>query len=257
MLAVFKVGGSVLEDGASAWLEEAKAWLASQGSLVLVHGGGQKISAALKRLGEPVEFIGGQRVTTPAALETVVAVLRGVVNAELVAALVARGWPALGLSGLDGGLLQGTVANPHLGRVGAVQRVRPEVLLHVLDGGYLPVVAPLAGDGEGGVLNVNGDLAAAAIAQALRADLLVFYTDTGGVRWAVDDPDSIVEQLTDEQVRDWIAVGRAQAGMVPKLEAALTALEGGVAAVQIGAWRRPPYTRIVQAGVAAHPGEGC
>ncbi|MBX5467899.1 MAG: acetylglutamate kinase [Firmicutes bacterium] len=245
MLAVFKVGGSILAEAGQLWQEELEAWLREGRRAVVVHGGGAKVSAALERLGEPVEFLDGQRVTSPEALETVVAVLRGVVNLELVATLQARGVRAVGLSGVDGGSLTGAIRDPRLGRVGEVVAADPALWHQLLAFGMLPVIAPLIGDGRGGALNANGDLVAAAVAAALKADLLVFYTDSGGVRADPNDPATLVEVLDAPTARAWMAEGRARGGMVPKLEAALGALAGGVPEVRIGAWRRTPHTRVV------------
>lgn len=234
--AVLKVGGSILDgprDNIPVWFQELQEWRATGRPAVIVHGGGPRISQALQDLGENVEFVHGQRVTTPKALDVVVQVLRGAVNTELVAALNARGVPAIGLSGVDGGLLH-AVPWPDLGSVGQIVGVSGAVLEALWSGGWVPVVAPLAGDGQGGILNCNGDFAASAIAAAIRAQVLVFYTDTGGVRRQADDPGTIVDRMRRQDIEEWIESGQASGGMIPKLRAAAAALDGGVAEVVIG-----------------------
>lgn len=233
-----KVGGSVLHDertGCEAdWVKDLRGLRRDGGQTIVVHGGGRMVSQQLAALGEPVEFIGGQRVTTPQALKTVVQVLRGLVNAEMVADLNQRGIPAVGLSGVDHGLITGEVTNPALGRVGQVRQVASGWLEVVLAAERVPVVAPIVGDGRGGMLNANGDFVAAALAGAVHAQQLVFYTDSGGVRANPHDPASRVDTLSAADARQWIVQGRAQAGMIPKLEAALAALAQGVKVVRIG-----------------------
>ncbi|CAB1129799.1 Acetylglutamate kinase [Candidatus Hydrogenisulfobacillus filiaventi] len=234
MLVVVKVGGSVL-GGADPWLEEVEAAVRSGQSVVVVHGGGAAISRAQARLQEPVRFVRGQRVTSPAALEVVVEVLSGRVNTALVAALEARGVPAVGLNGADDGLLEADPV-PELGHVGRITGGRARLLQALLHLGLVPVVAPLALDRSrpGQVLNCNGDWAAAHVAALAGADALVFYTDSGGVRSDPEDPASVVERLDAATARRWMEEGRAHTGMVPKLEAALFALEAGVGTVRVG-----------------------
>jgi acetylglutamate kinase len=179
-LVVVKLGGTTLADQRLTLDEVARR--ATRGRIVLVHGGGKRLTTWLTRLGIESRFEGGLRVTDDAALEVALAVLRGVINAELVAVLRGAGADAVGLSGVDGGLLVAERV-PGLGRVATVTGARADLLGTLLGAGALPVVAPLALDGTGVICNVNADDAAAGLAGALRARL-VLLTDTDGVRGA-------------------------------------------------------------------------
>lgn len=250
MLAVLKVGGSVLEEPDPQWVGELSRLVGEGHRAVVVHGGGARISRALTAAREPVRFVRGQRVTTPSALTTVVRVLAGEVNAELVLFLLGQGLPAVGLAGFDGGMLRARVVDPELGRVGGALEGDPALLHSLLQLGRVPVVAPLAEDCEqpGSCLNVNGDFAAAAVAACLGADWLVFYTDVGGVRADPADPATTLDRISVEQAQALIDRGIAGAGMVPKLEAAAHALAGGVGAVRIGRlYGTPVGTTVVAA----------
>lgn len=223
---VVKIGGSTLGH-ADTTLEDV-ASLQRTGRLpVVVHGGGQVISQWMERSGTVARFIRGLRVTDDATLEVVVAVLAGLVNKQLVAALQGLGCDAVGLSGVDGGLLQARVMDEELGSVGEVTRVEPGVIEGVLAMGAVPVVAPVAisEPGESGgpraLLNVNGDSAAGALAAALGAERLIFLTDVEGV---MDGSRRVIARLLPEQARALIESGVAGGGMIPKLEACLRAL---------------------------------
>jgi acetylglutamate kinase len=174
----------------------------------------------LERLGVPTRFENGLRITDPEALEVAAAVLRGVVNSELVAALRGLGCDAVGLSGVDGGLLIGERL-PNVGLVATVVGVHRELLDSLLVAGQVPVVAPLARDGDGIVCNVNADDAAAGLAAGLGARQLVLMTDVDGVR---DANGERLDALTPEQAEALIADGTIAGGMVPKVRAALAAL---------------------------------
>ena len=178
-ILVVKLGGTTIAEQSQV-LEEVAA-VARHRPVVLVHGGGKRITEWLERLGVPSRFEGGLRVTDAQSLEVAAAVLRGVVNSELVAGLRDLGVDAVGLSGVDGGLL---VAEriPHLGLVASVVGLRRDLLDAILVGGQVPVVAPLARDADGIVCNVNADDAAAGIAAGLGARQLVLLTDVDGVR---------------------------------------------------------------------------
>ncbi|MBI2305525.1 MAG: acetylglutamate kinase [Chloroflexi bacterium] len=189
---------------------------------VVVHGGGKDITAWQERLGLSAQFERGLRVTDRGGLEVAVAVLAGLVNKELVAALTALGGRALGLSGADGGLIRGRIKDPALGYVGEIVSVDPTPLSLAWDMGCIPVVAPL-GLGEGTLLNINADTAAGEIALALGAPLL-FLTDVPGV---IDDKGEVMGRLTAAEARRLITSGVISQGMIPKVEACLRAAEGG------------------------------
>jgi acetylglutamate kinase len=217
-VVVVKLGGTTLADQQQV-LEEVAA-VARKRPIVLVHGGGKRMTEWLERLGVPTRFEGGLRVTDPAALEVAAAVLRGVVNSELVAALRDAGCDAVGLSGVDGGLLIGERL-PDIGLVAHVTGIRRDLLDSLLVADQVPVVAPLARDEQGVVCNVNADDAAAGIAAGLGARQLVLLTDVDGVR---DTSGRKLDSITVAEAEALIADGTISGGMVPKVKAALAAL---------------------------------
>ena len=217
-IVVLKLGGTTLAEQQQVLHEVAK--LARQRPIILVHGGGKRMTEWLERLGVQTRFEGGLRVTDPAALEVAAAVLRGVVNSELVAALRDAGCDAVGLSGVDGGLLIGQRI-PDLGLVATVTGVRRDLLDSLLVGGQVPVVAPLARDEEGLVCNVNADDAAAGIAAGIGATQLVLMTDVDGVR---GKDGARLDTITPAEAQSLIDDGTIAGGMVPKVKAALSAL---------------------------------
>jgi acetylglutamate kinase len=219
---VVKLGGTTLAEQEATLREVAARSRVDR--LVLVHGGGKRLTAWLERMGVQSRFEHGLRVTDDAALEVALGVLRGVINAELVATLRAMGADAVGWSGVDGGTLTGARV-PDLGRVVSIDTVRADPLDAMLAAGLLPVVAPAALDHDGVICNVNADDAAAALAGALGARL-VLLTDTDGVRGA--DGQRIPSLTVDESER-LIAVGVIAGGMVPKVRCAERAMRGGAA----------------------------
>ncbi len=224
---VVKLGGTTIADQRHV-LDEVAA-VARRRPVVLVHGGGKRISEWLDRLGVQSRFEGGLRVTDQAALEVAAAVLRGVVNSELVSALRDLHVDAVGLSGVDGGLLVAERV-PDLGLVAHVVGLRRDLLDAILVGGQVPVVAPLARDENGIVCNVNADDAAAGIAAGLGARQLVLLTDVDGIR---DAGGQRLVSITAAEANDLIESGVIAGGMVPKVRAALAALawEGSEAVI--------------------------
>ena len=224
---VVKLGGTTIADQRHV-LDEVAA-VARRRPVVLVHGGGKRISEWLDRLGVQSRFEGGLRVTDQAALEVAAAVLRGVVNSELVSALRDLGVDAVGLSGVDGGLLVAERV-PDIGLVAHVVGLRRDLLDAILVGGQVPVVAPLARDENGIVCNVNADDAAAGIAAGLGARQLVLLTDVDGIR---DAEGQRLESITASEANDLIESGVIAGGMVPKVRAAIAALawEGSQAVI--------------------------
>ena len=227
---VIKVGGRAQADAALP-AAIASAWAARSGALVVVHGGGDEVSRLQRLAGAEPRFVDGRRVTTAGDLDTLRMALSGLANKRLVSALVARGVPAVGLSGEDAGLLLAHRSNPALGEVGAVHAVNAPLLQHLLAGGFLPVISPVSRhDGGDGALNVNGDDAAAAVAVALTARELLLVADVAGV--LLDGQP--IAQIGPDDAASLIASGAATGGMIAKLEAARAALDAGVARVRIG-----------------------
>ncbi|WP_053960803.1 acetylglutamate kinase [Sulfobacillus thermosulfidooxidans] len=240
MRVVIKVGGSVLSDGPgnSPWMREIQAFVAEGHHLVVVHGGGPAISESLRQTQTPVQFYQGQRITTPEVLGHVIRILRGEMNALLVHALNRQGITAIGLSGMDGAFMVARHLPPkELGYVGYISHVKTDLLERLWSLGYVPVIAPLApNESHTEILNCNGDGVAEAVARHLGADLLVFYTDRGGLRTSPAPDASIVDHLSQDEISFWIEQGKATEGMIPKLQAAQRALQGGVKQVLIGAF---------------------
>lgn len=234
---VVKVGGQALDDPATALgVAEDLALLRLVGiDLVVVHGGGPQVSEAMAQAGLEARFVGGLRVTDDAALEIVQRVLVGSINATLVARLNAAGLSAVGLSGIDGGFASAApVRGPdgeELGRVGAVERVQPALLRALMADGYTPVIATIAPGPDGAPLNVNADAMAGAVAGALRAAKLVFLTNVEGLYRDLGDEDTLVSELTLGELA--ALVPELSAGMRPKAQAAVAALEAGVGKVHI------------------------
>ena len=200
---------------------------------VLVHGGGPEIDGWLARLGLEKRTHKGLRVTDEATMDVVEMALAGRANKALVAGVQAAGGRAIGLSGRDADLLLAEPVSDELGRTGRVVRVDPHVLTLATEAGYVPVVCSVATDADHRPLNVNADEAAGALAGALAASKLVLLTDTPGVLGDRNDPASHIPHLQREEARAMLADGRADRGMIPKLESALDALEAGVGAVHL------------------------
>jgi acetylglutamate kinase len=232
MTRVVKVGGRPQGDPALV-AALSSAHRAAPGSLVVVHGGGDEVSALQKLYGAEAKFSGGRRITSALDLEIVRMALSGSANKRLVAALVGAGAAAVGLSGEDAALVVARALDvERFGFVGAPTRVRSALLGHLLHGGYLPVISPVSRGEEGSdavTLNVNGDDAASAIAVALGAEELLLVSDVEGVLVDQVPLSSLGAKEARRLIDDGIAVG----GMSAKLEAALAALDGGVERVRI------------------------
>jgi len=199
---------------------------------VLVHGGGPEIDKWLEKLGIEKKTLGGLRVTDYATMEVVEMAL-GRANKALVSEIAKAGGRAVGLSGRDANLLTAQPISAELGRVGQVTRVDPGILKSTREAGIMPVVCTVANDVHGEALNVNADSAAASVAVAIDASKLILLTDTDGVLASKDDLNSRISQLDSAEARTMIADGRADKGMIPKLEAAILALEHGVDRVHL------------------------
>lgn len=226
---VIKYGGHAMES------EELKDAFAEDVALlkyvgmnpVVVHGGGPQIDAAVKQAGITPRFVRGMRVTDPATMDIVEQVLAGKISGEIVAALNRHGARAVGLSGKDGELVvaRKRAGGEDLGLVGEIVGVNPEVLDALDSRGFVPVIAPTAADAQGTTYNINADIVAGKIAEALRAEKLVLLTDTEGVKGR---DGRLIPTLTAEDAAALIADGTIAGGMIPKIECCLEALRGGV-----------------------------
>ena len=223
---VVKIGGSTLGSHDTS-LKDLVALQKDGVDVVVVHGGGNVISEWMRLQGVQPQFVNGLRVTDAASLEIVVAVLGGLINKELVSQLRALGGRAMGISGIDAGILEARVANPDLGYVGEVTRVNPEPIHAVLQEGYIPLLAPLAmqerdgSDHSGGALNINGDTVAGELAHALAAQHLIFLTDVPGV---MDGNGRVMARLDRRRASLLLNSDVVRGGMIPKLEACVRAL---------------------------------
>ena len=224
---VIKYGGHAMEN------DELKDSFAQDVALlkcvgmrpVIVHGGGPVIDAAVKQAGITPQFVRGLRVTDPATMDIVEQVLVGKINKEIVALLNRRGATAIGLSGKDGELVvaRKKKSDVDLGLVGEVVGVNPRVIES--NGDFVPVVAPTAADRDGRTFNINADVVAGAIAEALQAEKLILLTDVEGVKGR---DGKLVEELPARDARELIADGTIASGMIPKIECCIAALAGGV-----------------------------
>lgn len=237
---VIKYGGNAMTDDAlkRAFAEDIVFLRRVGVKPVVVHGGGPQISSMLGRLDIASEFRGGLRVTTPEAMDVVRMVLVGQVGRELVNLINQHGAFAVGMSGEDGGLFtakrRGLMIDDEeidLGLVGDVESVDPAAILDLIQAGRIPVVATVAPDAEGQVHNVNGDTAAAALAVALGAKRLVMLTNVAGVYANYPDEESVITQISTPEVRHMLP--RLDAGMIPKMEACIRAVEGGVTSATV------------------------
>ncbi|HEY48926.1 MAG TPA: acetylglutamate kinase [Dehalococcoidia bacterium] len=222
---VVKIGGSTLGNHDTT-LKDIVA-LQKQGALpVVVHGGGTRVTEWLEKMGVSTSFIRGTRVTDKESLQVVVAVLAGLVNKELVAAINSLGGKALGLSGIDGALIEGQIKSPDMGYTGEVVKVNPESIIAVISAGYIPVIAtggfrpPPGGDDPVMLLNINADASASEIALALKAERLIFLTDVPGVQ---DDKGKLLPKLSAAKARSLIDSSIITGGMIPKVEGCLRA----------------------------------
>ncbi len=197
--------------------------------IVVVHGGARLVTEWLERQGHPTRFVRGERVTDRPTLETVTAVLAGLVNKEIVAQINAGGGRAVGISGVDGRLTTSRQRNDEMGYVGDVRQVDPAVLRSLLGAGFVPVIAPLSffgidrPEGAPAILNINGDPLAGELAATLKAERLIFLTDVAGVS---DGHGNILSQLSVPEAEELLKNGVASGGMIPKLRACIRALSG-------------------------------
>lgn len=200
---------------------------------VVVHGGGPEISAWMAKVGKEPKFVDGLRVTDEETMEIVQMVLAGKVNKEIVSLLNRYGGKAIGLSGHDGNLIISRQHAGNLGYVGEVETINSD-LLHLLNKeGYIPVIASIGAGFDGESYNINADAVAGDLASSLKADKLIMLTDVEGIFADEKDPSSLISSLEIQRARHMIREGRISGGMIPKVEACITALENGVARTHI------------------------
>jgi len=191
---------------------------------VVVHGGGPQISELMNRLGKEATFVDGLRVTDAETVDIARMVLKGQVNPQIVAAINVHGNYAVGVSGVDGGLIRAEPRAPELGFVGDVTHVEPAVILNLLEDEFIPVVATIGSDVTGQAYNINADTVAGAIAEALGAEKLIYLTDIEGLRRDVGDPASLIRQTTASELAALVGDGTIAGGMIPKVAACIHAV---------------------------------
>ena len=240
-IVVVKYGGNaminedpkmqVMEDIVLLWLIGVK--------VVLVHGGGPEISDLMNRLGKKAEFVNGLRVTDKETVDIVQMVLAGKVNKTLVNLLEMKGGRAMGISGMDGMLIESKIKDERLGYVGEITKINIGPVTDLLEKGYIPVVSTVGCDREGNTYNINGDTAAAHIAGALNAERLSMMTDIAGVLRDKDDPSALLPEITVSDAENLKAEGIISGGMIPKVDCCVEAIREGVENVIIMDGRVP------------------
>ncbi len=234
-IVVVKYGGNamiseelkmqVMEDIVLLWLIGVKP--------VLVHGGGPEISEMLKKVGKESKFVDGLRVTDKETAEIVQMVLAGKINKQLVNLLGEFGGNAVGISGIDGHLIEAKVKDERLGFVGEITKVNVQPILDLIEKQYIPVVSTVGCDKDGNVYNINADTAASFIAGAMHAERLITMTDIPGILRDVNDPDSLIKRVNTEEAKQLFDDGVITGGMIPKVECCIEAIEKGVRRVTI------------------------
>ena len=240
-IVVVKYGGNaminpqlkeqVMEDIALLWLIGVK--------VVLVHGGGPEISQMMKQLNKEPVFVDGLRVTDQETVDIVQMVLAGKVNKDLVKLIQMKGGHAIGLSGIDGGLLEAEIKDERLGFVGQITKVRTQPITDILEKNYIPIISTVASDHQGNAYNLNGDTAAAYIAGALGAESLIMMTDIAGVLKDKDDPSTLIPHITVDEAKGLYESGVISGGMIPKVDCCIEAIQHGVKNVVIMDGRIP------------------
>ena len=207
--------------------------------VVLVHGGGPEITDTLNKIGKESQFVDGLRVTDKETADVVQMVLAGKINKSLVNLIQINGGKAIGISGLDGHMIEAEVKDERLGFVGRITKVDVTPVLDVLEKGYIPVVSTIGCDNEGNVYNINADTAASFIAGAMNATRLISMTDIAGVLKDKDDPNSIIKCINIEDAQKLFQSGVISGGMIPKVECCIDAIRKGVEKVIIMDGRIP------------------
>ncbi len=229
-IVVIKYGGNAMEN------EELKnqvmhdivlLWLIGV-KVVLIHGGGPDVSEAMEKLGKEPHFIDGLRVTDKETMEIAQMVLAGKINKTLVNMLESEGGSAMGISGMDGRLIEAKIKDEKLGYVGEITKINIQPISDLLEKGYIPVVSTIGCDKEGNAYNINGDTAAAYIAGALNAKRLIMMTNVNGILEDQNDPGSLITDITVSEAHELREKGIISGGMIPKVECCIKAIESGV-----------------------------
>ena len=221
----------VMEDICLLWLIGVK--------VVLIHGGGPEISETMKKFGKKSEFVNGLRVTDKETVDIVQMVLAGKVNKTLVNLLEMKGGRAMGISGMDGRLIEAKIRDEKLGYVGDITKINIAPVLDLLEKGYIPVISTLGCDKEGNTYNINGDTAAAYIAGAMNAERLIMMTDIAGILRDKDDPSTLIPDITIDEAKQLYNEGIISGGMIPKVDCCIEAIREGVENVIIMDGRVP------------------
>ena len=240
-IVVVKYGGNamidehlkmqVMEDVALLWLIGVK--------IVLVHGGGPEISELMEKLGKKSQFVDGLRVTDKETVDIAQMVLAGKVNKTLVNLLESKGGKAMGISGMDGRLIEAKIKDERLGYVGQITKINIDPVMDLLEKNYIPVISTIGCDREGNSYNINGDTAAAYIAGALNAERLIMMTDIAGILEDKDDPNSLIHYVSLVEAEKLKERGVISGGMIPKVECCVEAIREGVKNVVIMDGRVP------------------
>lgn len=231
-VVVVKYGGNAMlnEELKQAVMEDIVLLSTIGIKVVLVHGGGPEINHMLERVGKESKFVDGLRYTDAETMEIVQMVLTGKLNKDIVGILLQKGGKAVGLSGVDSGLIRAKKTDKDLGFVGEVTDINPEIVTSLLDKGFIPVISTVAlgEQGDSARYNINADTAAAKIAVALKAEKFVQLTNVPGVLRNIDDPTTLIKRIEKTALGSLKATGIIAGGMIPKIDCCLTALEGGV-----------------------------
>ena len=234
-IVVIKYGGNAMinEERKMQVMEDIVLLSLIGVKVVLVHGGGPEITDTLKRIGKKSEFVDGLRVTDKETVEIVQMVLAGKVNKTLVNLLEVNGGKAMGISGMDGHLIEAEMKDERLGYVGNITKINIEPIMDLLEKGYIPVVSTIGCDMKGNVYNINADTAASRIAGAMNAESLISMTDIAGVLRDKDDPASLISTIDVEDAAHLYEEGVISGGMIPKVECCIDAIRCGVKKVFI------------------------
>jgi len=241
---VVKYGGNAMqsEDLKKAVIDDIILMSCIGVRTVLVHGGGPEIEAMLKKTGKESRFVNGLRYTDEETMDIVQMVLCGKINKEITSLIEKKGARAIGLCGIDGGMLKAKRINEDLGLVGKIEKVDTAILNSILESGIIPVISSVAygtGEDEGKALNINADIAAAEIAAALGAEKLVLMTDVRGILRDINDEKTLIRSASRSQLEDLRKEGIISKGMIPKTDCCVLALTGGVKKAHILDGRLP------------------